>query len=132
MLVRGLAFMAAGELEKAAVVLREALRLNPDCQPAMQLLKKTVKPVAALLEEARDFTRKLRWAQAEEAYSQLLARFFESDFEQPPAGAAADQSAPATAIFAVNQQALRRSNLRALEWNVEWCVRVPILPTIFC
>jgi hypothetical protein len=53
-------------VDKAAAVLRECLRLNPDFPEAFALLKKLVKPVTTSLASAKDKKEKQQWAAAEE------------------------------------------------------------------
>ena len=79
-ILRGMGFLfripnlkvAEKEIDSATRLIREALRLNPDCKEAMMMLKKVVRPVQNNFKIAQEHFQKREFAEALAAYSTAL------------------------------------------------------------
>ncbi|CAD7930755.1 unnamed protein product [Amoebophrya sp. A25] len=70
--IRALTIFAADEADKAQPLLKEALRLNPDCAEARQLFKLVVKPVMEQTAEARELVKKFRFREAIPVFKEVM------------------------------------------------------------
>ncbi len=89
--MRGLTFLSADEVDKAAPLLKEALKLNPDCAEAREVFKKVIKPLVASLENARELKKKYRFRDAIPVYKQMI-QMIENDTNIAAATAASTDS----------------------------------------
>eukprot|EP00392_Amoebophrya_sp_AT5.2_P017673 g18075.t1 len=70
--MRGLTLFASDEIDKAVPLLKEALKLNPDCAEAREVFKKIIKPLCAQLENARELVKKYRYRDAIPVYKDVI------------------------------------------------------------